>query len=88
MCRLWRLSEISVLLSMYFKRTVIEEYLGVGFGNYLKCNVHSTSNVSLQHSKKWQNFLEYLQHQNLAFQVLLKYNRAFHNTGGLFSSIL
>jgi len=58
---------------MCFKRTVTKEYLRVGFGNYFKCKLFSTSNVSLEQSKKLQNFSEYLQHQNLSFQVFLKY---------------
>lgn len=71
MCYLWKLREISVL-SMYFKGTeVTEEYLRVGFGSYLECKVHSISNIRIQQSEKWQNFSEWLQHQNLTFQVLV-----------------
>lgn len=71
MCYLWKLREISVL-SLYFKGTeVTEEYLGVSFGSYLKRKVHSISNIRIQQSEKWQNFSEWLQHQNLIFQVLV-----------------
>lgn len=44
----WSLREISVL-SVCFKKLVTEEYVEMGFGNYLKCKLNSFSSVSCIH---------------------------------------